>query len=93
MNSDGLFALNALKSCEPGLVLLDLMMPEMDGFEFLKHFREIERFAKTPVIILTAKERTSDDRNALSGRISQLVSKSDCAITHLLEQLRTLKPA
>ena len=90
---NGRVALNALGSCEPGLVLLDLMMPEMDGFEFLQHFREIERFAKTPVIVLTAKELTSDERNVLSGRISQLVAKSDYAITHLLDQLRTLKPA
>ena len=45
------------------------------------------------VIVLTAKELTSDERNVLSGRISQLVAKSDYAITHLLDQLRTLKPA
>lgn len=93
MAENGRAALEVLKTTEPGLVLLDLMMPEMDGFEFLRHFRETERYAQTPVIVLTAKELTADEREYLAGRISQLVAKSNDAMSHLLEQLRGLKPA
>jgi len=53
---NGRVALEVIQSQQPALVFLDLMMPEMDGFEFLTHFRKEARFAQTPVIVLTAKE-------------------------------------
>jgi len=86
---NGREALQAVKSSEPCLVLLDLMMPEMDGFEFLTHFRREARFAQTPVIVLTAKDITAEDRARLSGRVSELVSKNSLAAKKLVPQLRS----
>jgi CheY-like chemotaxis protein len=85
---NGKEALELLKTAEPALVLLDLMMPEMDGFEFLNRFRRDPRFLYTPVIVLTAKDITSEDRQRLSGRIQELVAKEGFVINQILPQLR-----
>ena len=52
----------------PSLILLDLMMPEMDGFEFLRELRQRPALADIPVIVVTAKELTAEDVRILSGR-------------------------
>src|SRR5262249_29964600 len=52
----------------PDLVLLDLMMPEMDGFEFLERIRERPELRTTPVVVLTAKDLTVEERAFLAER-------------------------
>jgi CheY-like chemotaxis protein len=73
----------------PSLILLDLMMPEMDGFEFLTRFRANPRFSETPVIVLTAKDLTPEDRQRLSGRVSDLVAKNSSVARQLLPHLHS----
>jgi signal transduction histidine kinase/CheY-like chemotaxis protein/HAMP domain-containing protein len=60
----------------PDIVLLDLMMPEMDGFAFLDVFREREAWREIPVIVLTAKKLTAEERDRLTGRTRQIIAKS-----------------
>ena len=60
----------------PDIVLLDLMMPEMDGFAFLDAFREHAAWREIPVIVLTAKKLTSEERERLIGRTRQIIAKS-----------------
>ena len=73
--ANGEEALVHLAASIPDLILLDLMMPVMDGFEFLiekhasKHWRDI------PVIVLTAKDLTASDKELLSGRVQQVHEK------------------
>ena len=67
----------------PALVLLDLMMPEVDGFEFLERIREDERFATLPVVVLTAKDLTDAERNFLAERTLLVLSKGAQPITSL----------
>ena len=55
---NGRVALENVRSFHPGLVLLDLMMPEMDGFAFLEEFRKLPSIGKVPVVVLTAKDLT-----------------------------------
>jgi len=86
--TNGREALAVVKVQEPALVLLDLMMPEMDGFEFLDHFRQDSRFARTPVIVLTAKDLTSEDHQRLSGRVSDVIGKKGFLAAKILPQLR-----
>jgi CheY-like chemotaxis protein len=57
-------------------VLLDLMMPEMDGFAFLDAFRERDAWREIPVIVLTAKKLTAEERDRLTGRTRQIIAKS-----------------
>jgi signal transduction histidine kinase/DNA-binding response OmpR family regulator len=72
---NGREALDRLAEVKPGLVLLDLMMPVMDGFEFLLEMRANPDWQDVPVIVLTGKDLTSEDRRALSGRVEQIVEK------------------
>lgn len=55
--SDGVQMLNELKKLTPDLIILDIMLPYIDGYSALKELRRIERFSKLPVIILSAKEK------------------------------------
>ena len=60
----------------PALVLLDVMMPMMDGFEFLERVRAEERFAELPIVVLTAKDLNADERKFLAENTLLILSKS-----------------
>ena len=79
--------LKQLKKCEPDLILLDLMMPGMDGFEFLSVIRRNDRWAGIPVIVVTAKTLTADDYARLRGDVDNIVDKSKESIETLLSNL------
>ncbi len=83
----GAAGLNYLGETVPDIILLDLMMPVMDGFEFLKAMRDNEAWAGIPVIVVTAKELNGHERRMLDGRIQQLIEKGD----HLESVLATLR--
>ena len=68
-------ALSLIEDSTPDLILLDLMMPVMDGFDFLEEMRARPEVQDTPVIVLTAKDLTEQDRRLLSGRVEQIVEK------------------
>ena len=72
---NGRVALERLAEREPALVLLDLMMPEMDGFEFLETLREGDDPSPVPVVVITAKELTEEDRLRLNGGVERIVQK------------------
>jgi signal transduction histidine kinase/CheY-like chemotaxis protein len=72
---NGRVALARVAEMSPSLVLLDLMMPEMDGLTFLEQFRNLPHALTIPVIVLTAKDLTSEDRHRLSGYVARVVGK------------------
>lgn len=72
----GRIALDMLSRVRPDLILLDLMMPELDGFGFLDAIRQQETTAGIPVVVLTAKDLTDDDRQRLSGSAAKVMQKS-----------------
>jgi signal transduction histidine kinase/DNA-binding response OmpR family regulator len=74
----------------PHLILLDLMMPVMDGFEFLMELRRIEAWRAIPVVVVTAKELTQEDRSRLSGCVNSIIEKGACTQAELLEQVREM---
>lgn len=90
--SNGKEALRKIKSGLPGLILLDLMMPEMDGFEFMDKFRSYSFGADVPVIIITAKDLTNSDRELLSGRVSQILLKGSYSLEDLLAEVKRYLP-
>ena len=68
-------ALEELESSIPGLILLDLMMPEMDGFEFLDQLGQREAWRSIPVVVVSAKDLTAAERDRLSQRSSHIFKK------------------
>ena len=66
---------NFRKHKSPSAILLDLMMPEMDGFEFLEEFQANEGWQNIPVIVLTSKDLTAEDRSRLSGGVEKVLTK------------------
>ncbi|NOY69900.1 MAG: response regulator [Deltaproteobacteria bacterium] len=82
---NGKDALTYLKRTLPDGIILDLMMPEMDGFELLNRIRANEAMAKIPVLVLTAKALTPEDYRKLNANnISQLIQKGDVDEEELL---------
>jgi signal transduction histidine kinase/CheY-like chemotaxis protein len=74
---NGRIALNKVAESRPGLVLLDLMMPEMDGFSFVDEFRQQPGVANVPIVVLTAKDLTTEDRNRLNGHVESIMIKGE----------------
>ncbi len=72
----------------PDLVLLDLMMPEMNGFEFLEAVRKRESWRAVPVVVITAKELTDEDRRRLNGGVERVVAKGGLGLEALAATVR-----
>jgi CheY-like chemotaxis protein len=85
---NGVVALERLETLRPHLVLLDLVMPEMDGFEFLDALRENEELRATPVLVLTAKDLTEADRQRLNGGVRDVLTKAVTGPDDLVDHLR-----
>lgn len=85
---DGRQALQQIQAARPDAVILDLMMPEVDGFQVLKAIRAEANTADLPVLILTAKHVTSQELSFLQGNhIHQLIQKGDISKRQLLEAI------
>jgi len=86
--ANGKQALQQLSKQKPSVILLDLMMPEMDGFEFANRLREESGLADIPVVILTAKELTREDRIKLHNRVKAIFQKGAYGQEKLLTEIR-----
>ncbi|MEO7041625.1 MAG: response regulator [Gemmatimonadaceae bacterium] len=84
---NGREALEQMDKIEPAIILLDLMMPEMDGFEFLSEIRSQPRASTVPVIVVTAKELTSDERTKLNGHVTAVLQKGNHSRDELLSEI------
>lgn len=73
----------------PDLIVLDLMMPVMNGFEFLQELRNSERSRDVPVLVLTAKELSSAERDLLSQDVAQVMIKDAAQLDNVLVQIRS----
>ena len=65
---NGREAIDLLDELRPSLILLDLMMPEMDGFEFLTRAQSFDFLADTPIVVITAADLSAEDHEHLNGR-------------------------
>jgi hypothetical protein len=74
----------------PDLVLLDLVMPEMDGFEFLDEMRKRNGPRRIPIVVITAKDLTEEDRRRLNGGVERVVQKGGHEPQALLGEVRQL---
>ncbi|MFC1773542.1 response regulator, partial [Pseudomonadota bacterium] len=84
---NGQEALDMLPSLEPRLILLDLMMPVMDGFGFLAALRAKPEWQHIPVIVITAKDLTREDHQRLNGMVDEVIEKNAYTREDLLERM------
>jgi signal transduction histidine kinase/CheY-like chemotaxis protein len=87
---DGRAALAEIARQRPALVLLDLMMPVMDGFEFLRELRATPQGRAIPVVVLTARDLTPEDRQRLQGQVAHVLGKGAYSRDALLQEVREL---
>jgi PAS domain S-box-containing protein len=83
-------ALGLLEHAHPDLVLLDLLMPQTDGFHFVQAVRGDPRWRHLPILVVTAKDLTDVERQWLNGHIQAVLSKDALTQEKLLERLRAL---
>jgi len=86
--ANGRLALDRVRESMPELILLDLMMPEMDGFELIAHLRENEAWRSIPVVVLTAKDITPEDHLRLQGNVRKVFRKASFSRDELIEEIR-----
>ena len=88
--ANGREALGRLERSRPALVLLDLMMPEMDGFEVLERMRREAAWRAIPVIVVTAKDLTRAEIERLNGQVIKVLQKGSYRRRDLLDDVRAL---
>jgi CheY-like chemotaxis protein len=89
---DGREALNAVEATPPLAVILDLLMPGMNGFEFLEHFRRHPRNREVPVIIWTGKDLSHAEQVQLRESAQSVLRKSNGGIAALVEEMKAVLP-
>ncbi len=90
---NGAVALERLAAQTADVILLDLMMPVMDGFEFAVKLRQREEYRSIPVIVITAKLLTAEDRQRLSGTVERIVQKGSSSLKEFLGHVNELVPS
>lgn len=81
----------ALELCRhrvPHLAVVDLMMPGMDGFEFLSELRKSDAWQSIPVVVLTSKDLSPEERRRLSGNVEKILQKGAYGREALLREVR-----
>ncbi|MEX2244724.1 MAG: response regulator [Fimbriimonadaceae bacterium] len=87
---NGRVALEKAQQNRPALILLDLMMPEMDGFEFASELRRHIENRSIPIVVLTAKDLTEEELNRLNGNVHTILDKRGCSREDLMHNVRDL---
>ncbi len=87
---NGRVGLERVAQSPPALVLLDLMMPEVDGFQFLEALRHRPEWQQLPVVVVTAKDLTEEDRRRLRGNVEKILHKGEYPREDLLTEVRRL---
>jgi CheY-like chemotaxis protein len=91
--TNGRVALERVAESQPELILLDLMMPEMDGFAFIEALRQQDAWRSIPVVVVTAKDLTPEDHRRLNGYVEQILQKGAYSREALLTEVRDLVAA
>jgi len=92
---NGKDALSKVKKHNFDLIILDLVMPEMDGFEFLKRIKKFKKYSQIPIIVVTSKDLSKEDYDLLKGDVIRIVQKgsykSDEILNYVNKVIRNKK--
>jgi CheY-like chemotaxis protein len=87
---DGKDGIELVKEMHPDVILLDLMMPEMNGDEALEHIRKLPGYAETPVAILTNIGREEAPKNLKKLNVAQFIVKADSTPSQVVDLVATM---
>jgi CheY-like chemotaxis protein len=90
---NGRVALDRLTENAPDIILLDLMMPEMDGFQLVAALQEQPAWRRIPVIVITARDLSTEERARLNSGIETVLLKEQFSPADLVDQIRHLVAA
>jgi CheY-like chemotaxis protein len=85
---NGRVALERVAEQRPTLILLDLMLPRMDGFAFIAELHQREDWRAIPIVVITAKELTPEERQQLHGDVEKILLKGAYSHEDLLSEIR-----
>ena len=88
--SGGRDAIKIAKRSKPDLVLLDLLMPDVNGFDVVEALRADDKTRDTPIMVLTAANLTEADKRQLNGRVSQILSRGSVATSDIVGLLKNV---
>src|SRR5262249_42671017 len=86
--TNGRIGLDKIREAAPDVIILDLMMPEMDGFEVMANLQANRDWQHIPVFVVTAHDLTERDRSRLNGGIEKILRKGNFSTGDLVSQLR-----
>ena len=87
--ANGREGIEQLQASTPDIILLDLMMPVMNGFDFIVKMRANEQWRELPVVVITAKDLSESEKQFLSGRVQNVLEKGAYTREHLLAMVRS----
>ncbi len=90
---NGCDALNKIKVSTPNLIVTDLMMPVMDGFELITNLQTSRAWTKIPIVVISAKDLTSKELNLLQGNVKKILNKNSRELDSFVNVLHELMPS
>ncbi len=87
---NGRVAIDRMAESIPELIILDLMMPEMDGFQFLTEIKGVEAWQSIPIVVVTAKDLTLEEQQFLHAQVQSVLAKQAHTREELVQEIRKL---
>jgi CheY-like chemotaxis protein len=92
-SGDGAQALSHILVSKPDAILLDLLMPRMDGFQFIEEMRKHPKLRTIPIIVLTAKSLSNDEQAQLENSVAKIIQKQGLGSETLIKEIHQLFPS
>jgi CheY-like chemotaxis protein len=92
-SGDGAQALSHILLSKPDAILLDLLMPRMDGFQFIEELRKHPQLRAIPIIVLTAKSLSNDEQAQLENSVAKIIKKQGLGSETLIKEIHHLFPS